>query len=81
VGKSPRFTAGARLIDPELVYDSQYATIIAMWEKFLPIVEELRIRQNASHLYEDPEYLYKEMIRMREKRGHPDTWTKDVFTK
>jgi hypothetical protein len=69
------------LIDPELVYDSQYATIIAMWEKFLPIIEELRIKTKAPQMYEDPEYLYNEMVRMRENRGHPDTYTPDLFTK
>lgn len=67
------------LIDPELVYDSQYGTIIAIWEKFLPIVEELRLRQNAPQMYEDPEYLYNEMIRIREKRGHPDTLSTDLY--
>jgi hypothetical protein len=58
------------LIDPELVYDSQYSTIIFIWEKFLPIIEEYRVRMNAPQIYEDPEYLYKEMIRIREERGH-----------
>ena len=67
------------LIDPELVYGSQYGSIIMMWEKFLPIIEEIRKRRNAPHIYEDPEYLYNEMIRMRNKMGHspiiptPDT--------
>ncbi len=70
------------LIDPELVYDSQYTSIIHNWEKFLPIIEELRIRMNAPHLYEDPEYLYEQMITIREKRGHqPMTPSSDLFTK
>lgn len=58
------------LIDPELVYDSQYASIIFVWEKFLPIIEEYRLRMNAPHIYDDPEYLYTELIRIRAKRGH-----------
>jgi hypothetical protein len=69
------------LINPELVYDSQYATIIAMWEKFLPVIEEMRINLKAPQMYEDPEYLYNEMVQMRAKRGHPDTYTRDIFTK
>ena len=68
------------LIDPELVYDSQPHTIIAMWEKYLPIIEEMRLRQNAPHIYEDPEYLYNELMRIRIKRGHPNTYTTDLFS-
>ena len=60
------------LIDPELVYDSQYVSIIDLWEKFLPVIEGLR-RSYAPQMYEDPEYLYNEMIRMRDSRGHPET--------
>ena len=68
------------LIDPELVYDSQYTSIIHNWEKFLPIIEELRLRMNTPHLYEDPEYLYNQMIRIRTKRGHqPMKPSQDLF--
>ena len=70
------------LIDPELVYDSQYGSIIGIWEKYLPIIEEMRVRQNAPQIYEDPEYLYNEMIRMRAKRGHrQETISQDIYTK
>ena len=67
------------LIDPDLVYDSQPGSIIFLWEKFLPVIEEYRVRMNAPHIYADPEYLYNEMIRIRAKRGHPDTLTTDIF--
>ena len=58
------------LIDPELVYNSQWASIILLWEKFRPVVEEIRVRTNIPHVYEDPEFLYNEMIRIRDKKGH-----------
>jgi hypothetical protein len=58
------------LIDPNLVYDSHQISIILIWEKFLPIIEEFRLRFNTPQLYEDPEYLYNEMIRIRADRGH-----------
>ena len=58
------------MLDPELVYMSQWASIILLWEKFLPVVEEMRARSNVPHIYEDPEYLYNEMIRLRNEKGH-----------
>ncbi len=58
------------LISPELVYDSQKGTIIHIWEKYLSINTEARVRLNAPQLYDDPEYLYDEMIRIRAERGH-----------
>jgi hypothetical protein len=64
------------VIDPDLVYSSQYGSIITIWEKFLPIIEEWRKRTDSPHLYEDPEYLYNEMIRMRNERGHSPTITR-----
>jgi len=58
------------LIDPELVYDSHYLSVINLWEKFQPVIEEWRVRLNAPQLYEDPEYLYNEMVRMRTEKEH-----------
>ena len=57
------------LIDVNLLYDLQYGSIILMWEKFQPIINERRRRINAPHLYKDVEYLYDEMIRIRDERG------------
>ena len=57
------------LIDVNLLYDLQYGSIIMIWEKFLPIISEDRRRINATHLYKDVEYLYKEMLRIRDERG------------
>lgn len=69
------------LIDPELVYDSQYLSIINIWEKFQPIIEEYRLRLNAPQMYGDPEYLYKEMIRMRAEKEHEAAKVSlDLFT-
>ena len=59
-----------KMLDPELIYSSQWASIILLWEKFLPVVEAVRVRGNMPHAYEDPEFLYDEMIRLRDKKGH-----------
>ena len=58
------------LIDPELVYDSQMGTIIHIWEKFSPLMDEMRIKLNAPHIYVDPEHVYNELIQIRRERGH-----------
>jgi len=69
------------LIDAELVYDSQYVSIIGFWEKFLPVIEKIRLRY-APHMYEDPEYLYNEMIRMRAEKEHQAAEaTEGLYTK
>ena len=60
------------LIDADLIYSTQYGSIIMIWERFLPIIEIWR-ETVGSHLYEDPEFLYNEMVRMRKQRGHPET--------
>ena len=51
---------------------AQYGSIIMIWERFLPIIEVWR-ETAGSHLYEDPEFLYNEMVRMRTERGHPES--------
>ena len=57
------------LIDVNLLYDLQYGSIILMWEKYKPIIKETRQQVNAPHLYKDIEYLYDEMLRIRDERG------------
>jgi hypothetical protein len=60
------------LIDINLLYDLSYASIILFWEKFSPRVIETRRRRNAPHFYENIEYLYDEMIRIRAERIHSE---------
>jgi hypothetical protein len=61
------------LIDVDLLYDMMYGSIIGVWEKFLPVITETRRRSDLPNLYEDIEYLYEEMIKIREERGHAVT--------
>jgi hypothetical protein len=70
------------LIDSDLIYSTQYGSIIMIWERFFPIIEVWR-ETAGSHLYEDPEFLYNEMIRMRTERGHPESIgeSRKLFTK
>ena len=63
------------LIDPDFIYRTQYGSIILIWERFLPLIEEWRKRSGLTHIYVDPEFLYDEMKRMRAVRGHPTTMT------
>ena len=53
------------LIDPDFIYRTQYGSIILIWERFLPLIEEWRKRSGLTHIYVDPEFLYDEMKRMR----------------
>ena len=59
------------LIDSELVYDLTYAGSIALWEKFLPLVTGWRANYSAPQIYRDFEFLYTEMVKMRDAKGHP----------
>ena len=59
------------LVNPDLVYDLMRESVIATWEKWLPIISEWRLRFNATQIYSDFEYLYNEMQKVREGRGHP----------
>ncbi len=61
------------LLDPNLVYDLQYISIIAIWEKFLPIVLEYRKVWSSPQLWITVEYLYDEMRRIRVERSHGET--------
>jgi len=59
------------LVNPDLVYDLMRESVIATWEKWLPIISEWRLRFNAPQIYYDFEFLYDEMKKVREDRGHP----------
>jgi len=61
------------LIDVNFLYDLMYGSIIIIWEKFLPFIMEDRRRRNTPHLFADVEYLYDEMVRIREERAHLPT--------
>jgi hypothetical protein len=58
------------LIDVNLLYDLNYGSIIMIWEKFSPIIMEMRRRMNVPQFMADLEYLYDEMVRIREERAH-----------
>ncbi len=61
------------LVDSELVYDLTYVMVLEMWEKFAPLLIDLRRRFNAPQVYSDFEYLYDVLAGIREKRGHQKT--------
>jgi len=58
------------LINPELVYDLMYSSVIALWEKFRPLVQEWRRIYTTPYMYQDFEFLYEEMKKIRERRGN-----------
>ena len=57
-------------LDVNLIYDIQYASIIGLWEKFLPITIEARDRWSMPQLWIEVEHLYDEMVRIRDEKGH-----------
>ena len=59
------------LIDVSLVDDLFSGGVLIMWEKYGPIVEELRVRWGYPQLQEHQEYLYEEIKKIVEKQ-HPD---------
>ncbi len=61
----------SKLVDPELVYDLTYVMILEMWEKYAPMIKEVRQRYNAPQVYQDFEYLYDVLVDIRRRRGHP----------
>lgn len=61
----------SKLVDPELVYDLTYVMVLEMWEKFAPMMYEVRERYNAPQVYQDFEYLYDVLVEIRKRRGHP----------
>jgi hypothetical protein len=58
------------LLSPDLVYEFKYDSIIMFWDKFSPIVQGWRKRYNAPQMFESIEWLYSEMKRIREAKGH-----------
>jgi hypothetical protein len=58
------------LLSPDLVYDLKYDSVIMFWDKFSPIVLWWRKRYNAPQMFGTIEWLYSEMKRIRESKGH-----------
>jgi len=58
------------LIKPELVFDLIYDSVIIFYEKFQPVIMELR-KYYISNYAQDAEYLYNEMKRIAKERGLP----------
>jgi hypothetical protein len=61
------------LVNPELVYDLMRESVIVIWEKYSPIIESWRTRFSAPQIYLGFEFLYHEMKKVRDERGHPAT--------
>ena len=59
------------LLDPSLMDDLQSGYIITMWEKYEPIIYEIRVRMNQPQFGEFFEYLYSE-IRKTTLDDHPE---------
>jgi len=57
-------------LDPNHVYDLQYMSIIGLWEKFLSLIIESREIFSNPQILSKVEYLYGEMKRIQEERGH-----------
>jgi len=57
-------------IDAETVYDllGEFSTIW-VWRKFEPIIRETRVRYNVPLALNDFEFLYNELIKVREQKG------------
>jgi hypothetical protein len=58
------------LIDPELVYDLLYGSIILFWERHFDILQSIREQLDLPLVYADLEYIYNMMKSIQEKR-HP----------
>jgi hypothetical protein len=56
------------LIDPNLVYDIMYGTIISFYEKFEPIILRFK-EQGGTHILQDLTYIHDEMKRIQKERG------------
>ena len=56
------------LIDPNLVFDIMYGTIISFYEKFEPILMQFK-KQWGADMQQDLTYIYMEMKRIKEERG------------
>jgi hypothetical protein len=58
------------LMNIENVYDLYSNRLIPFWEKFAAVIIEARRRSNAPQIYEHFEWLYYELMKIREGRGH-----------
>jgi len=58
------------LIKPDLVFDLIYDSVIVFYEKFQPVIQELR-KYYIANFAQDAEYLYNEMKRIANERGLP----------
>ena len=58
------------LLNIDNVYDLYSNRLIPFWEKFAPVIIEARRRGNAPQIYEHFEWLYYELKKIREGRGH-----------
>ena len=67
--------------DAETVYDllGELSTIW-LWRKFEPIIREIRIRYNIPLTFIELEYLYNELMKVRDQKGIKVP-VKDTFTK
>ena len=59
------------LIDPNLVYDLMYGSIIGFWEKFEPVILGLREMTESPKTLQDLEFLYLEIMRLAAEDGAP----------
>ena len=61
------------LVNPELVYDLLNIQAVETWEKFRPLISEIRTSYNVPHVFEYYEYLYNLLEEIRRKRGQAKT--------
>jgi hypothetical protein len=60
----------AGLLNIDNIYDLYSNRLIPFWEKYAPVIYEARRRSNAPQIYEHFEWLYNELIKIRDQRGH-----------
>ena len=61
------------LVNPELVYDLLNIQAVETWEKFKPLINDIRTKFNVPHAFEYYEYLYNLMEEIRKRRGQVKT--------
>jgi len=64
------------LMSVELIYDLNYNAVIAIWERYAPVVAGMRRLGNSPQLYEPVEWMYGEMKRLQATKGHSYTLPK-----
>ena len=65
-------------IDPEVLFKLEQSGTrggVIIWNKFKPIIEEIRRRENNPDLIKHGEYFVEEMIRLRKRHGLPSKWS------